>query len=231
MKKETYWERRCGWNKDNIILVLGHMGRFVFGTPSLADDLPISICCAFWWYFLLSIVLPASNIKMLWFFIFFFGWCVTTINTWIFSSQGERTSYLLPPPLLCLFPITALGWRLFFCCVDEQNSCVTTDVAKKEADLRYILECKFCLRSTTIFLLLLGNLAAALLPEEWVHSLYLIPTSPFLSPSWQHPVNTLCIADVWYVLLESWMMHCTVQQNQLVCLLWMFGETKSITFM
>lgn len=163
---------------------------------------------------------------------FFFFWCVTTLSTWIFSSQGGRTRYLLPRPLLWLLPIIAQGWR-FFCCVDEQDSCVTTDVAKKEADLRYILECKCCLRSTTIFFLPLGNLAAAaaLLLEEWMHTLYLITTSPFLSPSWQDPVNTLCIADVWYVLLESWMMHCIVQQNRLVCLLWAFGGTESITFM
>lgn len=180
-----------GETRTTLSLCLATWVGLFFGTPSLADDLPISICCAFWWYFLLSIVFPASNTKMLWFFFF---WCVTTLSTWIFSSQGGRTRYLLPPPLLWLLPIIAQGWR-FFCCVDEQDSCVTTDVARKEADLRYILECKCCLRSTTIFLLPLGNLAVAVGGVN-AHPLsdhhFTLPQS-FMAASSEHRVHSWCL--------------------------------------
>lgn len=121
---------------------------------------------------------------------------MTTLSTWIFSSQGGRTRYLLPSPLLYLLPIIALGWR-FFCCVDEQDSCATTDVAKKEADLRYILECKLCLRSTSIFLLPLGNLAAAATGGVTAHPLsdhhFTLPQS-FMAASSEHTVHS------WYLV-------------------------------
>lgn len=82
----------------------------------------------------------------------------------LFFSRGKNK---ISSPSSSVVPTSDYSTRveIFFCCVGEQDSCVTTDVAKKEADLRYILKYKFCLRSTTVFLLPLGNLAAALLPE------------------------------------------------------------------